>query len=73
MCLMENTYELERLTQAYGSIAMGHEFNVNEATMLHMQKKKEGICQSVLEAAQLSAKVPSIVNDKAMEKLEKRS
>lgn len=73
MCLMGNTYKLERLTQAYGSIAIGSEFNVNEATVLHIEKKKEEICQSVLEAALESAKVPSTVNDKATEKMEKRS
>jgi len=69
MCLIEEIYVLDQLRSGMSYSALGCELNVKESTVRSIQKKEKDVCQSVCETALESAKVISIGNDEAMEKM----
>lgn len=69
MCLLDKILVSDKLLS--GMSAIGCEFNVSKSTRLSIQKKEEDICPSVCEATMESAKVTSMVHEKAREKMEK--
>lgn len=72
MTLRDKVRVLDALRSGRSVASVSRHFSVNESTVRSIRQKEDDIRQRVRESAPETAKVTSVVRDKAMEKMEKR-